>query len=222
MQRFADFVAGEASKAADAAQAALLTEVAALQDIVIPRKRDAENALADYRKLGDKTEEIAAKIIAYFGKGEARRAALGGAVQTRELEPVDEIPEEIGTALDAELAWLEARAVEYAQAAATGNAKRMADGERLIQLKDQRELFEDLETVLTRLADLKIAAKVTKCREFVNTGQVSNKITDRRCELFTKELEKRIQKAIKTLDLTDLAFGISDRSAGGKYLWRVP
>ena len=84
-KRFADFVADAASKAAEAAQAALDADVVALKGIVIPKTRDVENALADYRKLDAASEKIAADVIGYFAAAEARRTALLGGSPVRRL-----------------------------------------------------------------------------------------------------------------------------------------
>ena len=83
-------------------------------------------------------------------------------------------------------------ATQYDQSATTGGVQRMAERGRLTQLKDRKKLSDDIETVVARLADLEMAAKLTKCRELVNTGQVSKKITVLRRELFTAALEQRI------------------------------
>jgi len=221
MQRFADFVADAASRAAEAARADLDAATVALRGVVIPKRRDVENALADYRKLTDEAEKIAVEVIEYFGKAEARRAGLLGAVQTGAFQEIDEQPKGVVERLDVECASLELRVTEYEQAAASGGAQRMADRERLTQLKDRKKLSEDIETVIARLADLNMAAKLAKCRELVNTTQVSKKITALRRELFTAALERRIQTEIENLDLTHLPFRVTDRSEGGRSMFGV-
>src|SRR5207244_2289523 len=76
MQRFADFVNDQASKAADAAAAALAAKITALQDVAIPKRKDVENALADYRNISDGTEQFSSTIIEYFNAAETRRSGL--------------------------------------------------------------------------------------------------------------------------------------------------
>ena len=66
-----------------------------------------------------------------------------------------------------------------------------------------------------------MAAKLSKCRDLVNTGQVSKKITVLRRELFTAALEERIQKEIENLDLTHLPFRVADRSEDGQSMFGV-
>ena len=122
---------------------------------------------------------------------------------------------------DGEVAALEARAIENEQAAASGSAQRSVDRLRFSELKDRNKLSQDLPTVLARLGDLEMVSKLSKCRELVNTGQVSQKITSLRRELFTAELEKRIQSEIETLDLTHLPFRVADRSEAGRSMFSV-
>ena len=221
MRRFADFVADTASKAADAARTALDTEVAALKGIIIPRKRDVENTLADYRKLGAEAEKIAVEVIGYFSAAEARRSALLGAIQSEDFQNFGELPVGVAARIDVECASLESRATEYEKVAASGGAQRMAERERLSELKDRKKLSEDIETVIARLVDLAMAAKLSKCRDLVNTGSVSKKITALRRELFTVALEQRIQAEIENLDLTHLPFRVADRSEGGRSMFGV-
>lgn len=221
MQRFADFVAGTATKAAEAARAALDVEVSALKGVAIPKKRDVENALGDYRKLSAVAEKIATDVIGYLAAAETRRAALLVAIQSENFQEFGELPEPIAGRLDGESTSLELQAAQHDQAATTGGAQRVAERERLAQLRDRKKLSEEIETVLARLGDLEMAAKLTKCRELVNTGQVSKKITTLRRELFTTELEQRIQTEIENLDLKHLPFRVTDRSESGKSMFGV-
>jgi len=97
----------------------------------------------------------------------------------------------------------------------------MIERKRLTELKDRKKLSDDIETAIARLADLEMAAKLSKCRELVNTGQVSKKITVLRRELFTAALEQRIQTEIENLNLTHLPFRVADRSEGGQSMFGV-
>jgi AAA domain len=107
------------------------------------------------------------------------------------------------------------------EAATTDSAQRKTDRARLQQLKDQRKFSQDLETVLARLTDLEMPATLTKCRELVNTKQVSLQITSLRRDLVTTDLEKRIRTEIETLDLGHFPFRVSDRSSDGQSYFTV-
>lgn len=221
MQRFAEFVSNKASQAAETAQEALRQALAALQGMSIPKRRDVEHALADYRKISDQTEKMAVAIIEYVDASEARRAKLVEAAKAGDFTKVGDPAEGVGGAIQAEIDGLEAAATEHEKVAASDSAKRIADRTRLAELKDRKKLSEDLETVLARLADLEAIAKVTKCKELVSTKQVSLQITSLRRELVTADLEKRIMTEIEALDLLHLPFRISDRSAGGQSYFAV-
>ncbi len=221
MQRFAEFISNKASKAADAAQQALRQELTALQNLNITRRKDAENALADYRKLSDQTETMAAAIIDYLNKSEARRSRLLDAANTGDFSKTGDPAEGISAAIATEVAALEAAAAESDKAAASDSGQRAADRARLSELKDRKKLSEDLDTVLARLHDLETIAKLTKCRELVSTKQASLQITSLRRDLVTADLEKRIMAEIGALDLTHLPFRVSDRSAGGQSYFAV-
>jgi hypothetical protein len=221
MQRFAEFVNDQASKAADAARTILQFETTALKDLVIPKRKDIEHALADYRQLNDETENLAATVVDYFAKAEMRRNGWVSAVQTRDFQTVTAFPEPISKKLEDEATSLEGEAGEHEKAASTDNAKRVVDRERLAQLKDQKKLSEDLETVLARLVDLEMEAKLTKCRSLLNTQSVSKQVTTLRRTLVTADLEKRIADEIEFLDLTHLPFRVSDHSAGGQSKFKV-
>lgn len=221
LQRFSEFINDQASKAADAAQLALQAEVTTLQSINIPKRKDVEHALGDYRKLGDKAEQVAVAIIGYLEKAEIRRSTLVDAAKTGNFAKLGELAESISAKLADEIAALEAAAADCDKAATTDSAQRLIDRARLAELKDRKKLSEDLDTVLARLADLEMIAKLTKCKDLVSTKQVSIQITSLRRELVTADLEKRIMAEIETLDLTHLPFRVSDRSSGGQSYFAV-
>lgn len=221
MKRFAEFINDQASKAADAAGAALTAEVAALRDLIIPKRKDLENALADYRKISDGTEQFVAAIIAYFGAAETRRSRLIDAAETAAFDGIESLPDPIDKKLDGESAQLENSAVKLDEAAASDGAQRLVERERLAKLKDRKKLADDLETVLSRLKDLVMAGKLAKCRDLLNTRPVSTQITNLRRELVTADLEKRIQNEIAALDLEHLPFHVADRSDDGKSHFKV-
>ena len=216
MQRFADFVSDAASKAVDVARAELAIEVTTAKGIVIPKQRDLVNALADYRKLDENSEKFGVEIVDYFSKVDARRSGLLAAIESGNFQEIAEQPAGVSERLETERVALEARAAELEQAVGGGGAQRVVEREKLSQLKDRKKLSEDIETVVARLTDLESLAKLTRCRDLVNTTQVSKKITALRRELFTTALEKRIQAEIENLDLTHLPFRVADRSEGGQ------
>jgi hypothetical protein len=221
MQRFADFVNDQASKTADAAAEALGVGVSALRDLIIPKVKDIENALADYRKINDGAEQLFTAITAYFSAAEARRSALIDAAVTAAFDAVPALLDPIEEKLDGEATQLENDAAKLDAAAAADGAQRMAERERLAKLKDRKKLADDLETVLARLKDLEMAGKLAKCRELLSTKAVSVQITTLRRDLVTTDLEKRIMEEIKTFDLLHLPFRVTDRSDGGKSNFKV-
>ncbi len=221
MQRFAAFIGDKASKAAEAAQLALRQELAEFQKLHIPKRRDADNALADYRKISEQTEKTVAAIIGFLDQAETRRAKIVETAGTGDFSKIGDPPEAVSPTIPIDVAALEAAAAGYEKAAASDGQQRTADRARLSELKDGKKLSEDLDTVLARLADLGTLAKLTKCRELVNTKQVSLQITALRRELVTADLEKRIAAEIDAFDLTHLPFRVSDRSSGGQSYFAV-
>lgn len=221
LQRFAEFINDQASKAADAAQLALQAEVTALQTLNIPKRKDVDHAIADYRKLNDPTEQVAVAIIDYYEKAETRRSTLVDAAKTGNFVKIDELAESISAKLSGEITALDTSAAECDKAATTDSAQRLADRALLAELKDRKKLSEDLDTVLARLTDLEMIANLTKCKDLVSTKQVSIQITSLRRELVTADLEKRIMAEIETLDLTHLPFRVSERSSSGQSYFTV-
>jgi AAA domain len=221
MQRFADFVNDQASKAADAAAAALAAKITTLKGVIIPKRKDVENALADYRKISDDTEQLSATIIVYFSAAETRRKALLDATETAAFDAIKSLADPIDKKLDGETAALEDDAAKLDKAAASGGAQRLQERERLAKLKDRKKLADDLETVLSRLKDLEMAGRLAKCRELLSTKTISVQITTLRRDLVTTDLEKRIMEEVKTLDLLHLPFRVTDRSDGGKSNFKV-
>ena len=221
MQRFLAFINDQASKAADTAQLALQSEIALLQSINIPKRRDVEFAIADYRKIGDQAELISATIIESFVKSEARRSNLIKSTAKEDFEKIDDLPESIVGKLEDEIKALETEAEKCDAATATGGDQHTIDSTRLAELKDRKKLSENLDTVLTRRDDLEMLVLLGVCRNFVSTRQVSMQITSLRRALITADLESRIMGEIKALDLAHLPFKVSDRSAGGESIFSV-
>jgi len=78
----------QATKAADAARLALQGEIAVLQALNIPKRKDVEHAVADYRKLTENAEQVAVAIVDYLEKAEARRLTLVDAANSlKVLDP---------------------------------------------------------------------------------------------------------------------------------------
>lgn len=221
MQRFEAFIGDKASKAAESAQQALHKELAEFQKLHIPKRRDADNALADYRKINEQTEKMAAAIIGFLDHAETRWSDVVEAVGSGDFSKIVDPPEVVSPTIPSEVAALEAAAAEYERVAASDSQQHTADRTRLSELKDRKKLSENLGTVLARLADLETLAKLTKCCELVNTRQVSLQITALRRELVTSDLEKRIAAEIDAFDLTHLPFRVSDRSSGGQSYFTV-
>ncbi|MDE2166799.1 MAG: AAA family ATPase [Alphaproteobacteria bacterium] len=221
LRTFAAFINNEASKAAEAAKAALAAAVALTAALEIPASKDVERALADYRKISDHTEAVATKMIDYFAKITRRRDDLLKAARNGLFEPVAALPPSLVSEIEAEVSSLEANAAAYDKAAEAEGAKRLTDNARLSELKDRKKLSQDLETVLARLGDLQMLAKLQTCLSLVNTQQVSQQITALRRRLVTAGLENRVKAEIEVLDLTHIPFVVSDRSEGGESYFAV-
>lgn len=221
MQRFAAFISDKASQAAEAAEEALRQESSAFQKLNIPKRRDADNALADYRKISEQAEKIAAATIGFLDQAESRRTKVVEASASGGFSKIGDPLQAVSASIPPEVATLEAAVAEYEKAAASDGQQRTTDRARLSELKDRKKLSEDLDTVLARLADLETLAKLTKCRDLINTRQVSLQITALRKELVTADLEKRIEAEIGAFDLTHLPLRVSDRSAAGQSYFAV-
>ena len=110
LQRFSEFINDQASKTADAAQLALHAEVKALQTLNIPKRKDVEHALADYRKISEQSEQVAVAIVDYLEKAEERRSTLVDAAKTGNFAKLGELIESISAKLVDEIATLETAA----------------------------------------------------------------------------------------------------------------
>jgi hypothetical protein len=221
MQRFASFISDKASKAAEAAQEALHQESSAFQKLNIPKRRDADNALADYRKISEQTEKMATAIIDFLDQAESRRTKVVEATASGDFSKIGNPLQAISASIPPEIAALQAAAAEFEKAATSDSQQRTTDRARLSELRDRKKLSEDLDTVLARLADLEMLAKLAKCRDLISTRQVSLQITALRKELVTADLEKRISAEIDAFDLAHLPFRVSDRSAAGQSYFAV-
>ena len=221
VKSFNDFVAGEATKVADAARQLLSEAVQTVRKVRIPTKAQVDLALGDYAAANKARKGLAADIAASCDATIKRRdALLNAATDSGDFDRVPSLDVGILERIATDAAALETEAVEFDRAA-KDNSARALERAKLSALRDRKKLSEDLATVLQRLDDLQAIGKLKKCCDEVSTMAISRQITTLRRNLVMKGLRKGLEAEIKALDLLHVPFEISDRSDEGQSLFRV-
>ena len=221
VKAFNEFVAGEATKAADTARQALQDAVQVLRDLKMPTKAQIETDLGEYAAIDDVKQAFAAEIAAFAEAAIKRRNAIGlAAMGDGNFEEIPALAAPLTEKLSAEVTALDTAAAAYDEAAKDDKA-RAAQRAALAALQDRKKLADEIETVLARLRDLQSLAKLKKCSEAVGTLPVSRQITVLRRNLIMIGLKKAIGNEIKALDLAHIPFEVSDRSVEGQSLIAV-
>ena len=220
MRGFNEFIAGEATKAADAARANLEKEIAKIRELVIPNVTQTELALAEYSGLSDVRRLLAKAVLEYFETAINRRNALLGAVVTGSFSNIPALSQSHYDTIASDIVALEAEAISF-ETAAKNDGGPAADRANLAALRDRMKLSDDLPTALARLNDLQQITKLKVCIAAVERGHISRQITVLRRSLIMEDLERRILQEIKTFDLTHIPFEVSDRSRDGQSYFGV-
>jgi hypothetical protein len=217
MERFNNFVSGEATKRADGARKAVKLLLAQVEQIKVPELAVVEESLSEYGHLDAARAATAADILRLLSNFETRRAELlDESIVPTPTPDVTTLIEK----MTAEIARLEDEEAELLRNVAHTEALD-ATRNRLAELKDRAKLANDLEMVLQRQRDLVEQRWIKGCLAQVATRPISTQITALRKQLVTEEMERRMEDEIDALDLTHLPFKISDSSSGGKSLFSI-
>ena len=220
IRSFNDFVADAATRAADAAQAALTDARKALQQIQIPRKAQVEAALGEFAALSENRKVLADAVAAYVDSALQRRNSLAAAASRDAVAAAAPLKASLAGKLSAAATELEAEA-KTLDAAVGDDGARASERAKLNELRDRKRLADGLDTVLARLDDLLQVRRLEQCRKAVQTGPISRQITTLRRSLVMKKLTQAIEEEIASLDLTHIPFQISDNSTEGQSVFAV-
>lgn len=221
LRRFSDFVGDRATQEAEDAKNKLALEVNKISQISIPHNQDIQNALADYSTIGEETSSAPRLIIEYFENAKARLFGVVQAAVTSNFDGITLKVYSISAFLIKEILRLENNASSFDKMKDTPNEENKRDRILLFELLDRKKLSHDIETILERRSDLELADKLKRCRELVNTLQVSVQITSLRRTLVTAELQRQIADEIEALNLNHLPFEVSDHSAAGNSFYAI-
>lgn len=217
LRRFDEFVRSAAAMDATAARAALdaaQTEIAALR---MTDAAGAERSLAEYRAHGEQGSRIAHLAVAYVNAALARRAAILHAIERQAVGPLDPLPASPADTLRAEADRL-ATAAEALEALPADDGRRLA---RATELRDARRLSLELETILTRRAELEERLRLLMCKDALDTRGISQFATRLRRELITPDLRNRIQQETEALDLGHIPLRFDEASDRGRNFFDV-
>lgn len=217
---FNNFVADTATRAADAARAALDEARKAFQQLQIPRKAQVEAALAEFATLSASRKTLADEVAAYAEGALQRRNSLAAAASKDDVTVAAPLNASLAGKLSTAVTELEGEAKAFDAAVADDRA-RARDRAKLSELQDRRRLADGLDTVLARLDDLIHVRRLEQCRKAVETGPISRQITTLRRSLVMKRLTQAIEDEIASLDLTHVPFQISDNSTEGQSVFAV-
>jgi hypothetical protein len=212
LRRFDEFVDSAAATDAATATAALDAAMGSIQACRVTDVAAVERSLAEYRDRSEQTAEVAQSVLDYASALIARRAALMEGVERRALAELDALPASPAATLRAE-------ATRLATEAAALDALPADDGRRVAraaELRDGRRLSVELNTLLTRRAELERRLRLLRCKDALDTRGISTFASRRRRELVTPELRDRIRAEIAALDLDHIPLRFEEASEKGR------
>jgi len=217
IEGFNAFVSGVANKAADDAVRARDEALLKWKEIAIPSHETVLAMLGEYGTLSPERQKTVSSISLYFDAARKRRQSLLAATDAASFSAALELPSSIADLISSEIQNLEKEAL-LDEKAASDDRTRAATRARREYLSDRRKLGQDLPTLVARCVDLETKSKLQKCREAVETGSISRKITALRRSLVMDEFEGRVRAEIRELGLTHIPLTVNDSSAnGGSY-----
>jgi energy-coupling factor transporter ATP-binding protein EcfA2 len=217
MRRFNDFVAGEATRRADAALKTANAILEAVRSAILPEFDAVRDALTEYAALSPERKGVVTAIGTALGDLAGRRdSLLQDEVQALPMPDLFELKAKI----EKELATLPKEADEF-EKLATHGAVLDTKRKELADLKDRVMLANNKSTVLQRRKDLSKIRSRLACIAVVGSRPISQQITVLRKSLVTEELRARVTREVEALDLTHLSLDFSDSSSGGQSLFTV-
>jgi hypothetical protein len=212
LRRFDEFVSSAAARDAATAAAALN---AARDDLVASRISDLaalERNIGEYHARGAPEARNVRLLLDYAAALLARRSALIDGVERTAIGAIDPLPRSPADTLRAEAARLGADAAAL-------DALPADDGQRVAhtaELRDARRLSLELDTLLTRRAELEHRQRLLRCKDSLDTRNISHFATRRRRELVTPELSDGIRAEIAGLDLAHIPLRFEEESERGR------
>jgi hypothetical protein len=211
LRRFDDFVHSRAAAEAAAAREALNALITWLGELRIPVPVDVQRSLAEYHALGDAEGRIADAAIGYAAAAGARRDAMVDGAAAGAIGDLAALPACPAGLLREEAARLIARAEEL-DTMPGGNPEQVR---RATELRDAKRLSEEIDAVVVRRNELALRIRLLSCRRGFDTAAVSRFTRERRKELVTPELERRINTEIERLDLKHIPMRFKDSTDHG-------
>ncbi|MBU1212900.1 MAG: AAA family ATPase [Alphaproteobacteria bacterium] len=212
LQRFDDFVHSRATANAEAARNALDQERETLQGLQIAAGDATARALAEYRALGEAEAATFNAAIDFEAGLRHRCATLLAGIETGQAADVAALPDNVVGRLRAEIVRVDAEAAAF-EARPDGDPALAA---RAAELRDAKRLSEELEAALLRRAELVLRQRVLNCKAALATEPVSRFTTQRRRELVTPELRRRIEDEVKRLDLSHIPLRVAESTSRGR------
>jgi hypothetical protein len=210
--RFDAFVRSAA--ATDATTAATALE-SAKEDVNGCRISDVaaiEQSLAAYRHHGVPEARLAQVTLDYASALIVRKTTVIEGIERQALGECGPLPLSPAEALRAEAARLAGEA-EALDALPADDGERVA---RAGELRDAHRLSLELDTLLTRRAELEHRLRLLRCKDALDTRNISTFATRRRRELVTPDLRERIRDEIAALDLGHIPLRLEEASERGR------
>ena len=215
LRRFEIYIAGEAKRDAEKAQAKRDEKAKIIENTHIRPIEDIQSMLGGYADMSEEKRTTVAAVKQYLQTAHQRRKELLDAVQSRDFSNIIELDHSVINQLSADRRALEKEANSY-DSMATDDGERAIQQNELLALQDRKRMSENLNAILTRRDDLERRARLKKCLDAVGTNAVSRKVSILRQELVTEDLQRRIRVETDELDLGYIPLKINDTSERGE------
>ncbi len=215
LRRFEDYVAGEAKINAEKAATNRDHKSSSIKAIQLRSPDDARTLLGEFSDLSESRNQIATAVVRFIEAAHFRRERLLSAVEPSDFSEAAPLDDAIIDQLVVEVQALEDEASALDKAAGN-NAEREKNKEKLINLRDRKRFFENLETIRARRNDLESRARLQKCVNASKTNAVSHQVSVLRRELVTEDLKNRIRTEIDKFDLNHIPLLVNDVSKRGE------
>ena len=212
LRRFDDFVHSAAANEAEAAAGVLTATVEQISALRVSELAELEQAIGEYRGIGEPETEACRQIVAYCTALLGRKAAILEGLQNRALQQQDALPPSPVEAIRAATTAFAAEA-QNMEGQPGHSAEMIARAE---ELRDAHRLSLELDAVLIRRADIERRQRLLGCKSSLDTRPISTVATRLRRELVTPELRTGIEDEIKELDLGSVPFRFDEASDRGR------
>ena len=211
IKKFNEFIKNKAVEDLESTKNTLKNKLKAINETNIPKIDEYQNMLEQYSRYNKDREDFSNEIRAFLNNADQILAELKQLTHESDFRKPSISSDRISERIISDLSVMKG---EIESLEGEGEEKFKELQFRLYELKDKKQLSQEIEPIVQRIKDIIFLKKLQDCLSQLSTQAVSRKITELRKKLLNEEFQRDIDREIKALDLS-LPVQINDKTDRG-------